>query len=100
MRCAPCTWEAQRTVGSPVPEKVERAVAWGSGALGIPDGEQMVKGCSGSGTRISPWPRSLEKATMNTFHESDVGQRGKGLCWVDVGPITQESRIPPKDTFV
>lgn len=37
MRCVSPTWEAQRTGGSPLPEKIE-------GPLGSSDGEQMSEG--------------------------------------------------------
>ena len=91
----PCTWEAQRTIGSPMPEKVEGAVAWGSCALGIPDGEQLAKRCSGSGSRVS-LAEVFAQASMSTFHASHVGHRVKGLCWVDVGPSPRSPGNPQR----
>lgn len=74
------------------PEKVEGGVAWGSGALGHPAGERMAERVPWSGPRTSPRPESSEQGSVSAFDASDAGCRGKGLCWVDVGSIPQESR--------
>lgn len=44
VRHLPHTWEVQRTGDSPLPEKVEGALAWVPSALGNLNEEQMAEG--------------------------------------------------------